>query len=61
MPNYDSDETDQLQSDTETNERWKASPGPPPDSWSDADGADEHGDWRFQIIGEEVDHQGNIK
>jgi histone-lysine N-methyltransferase SUV39H len=60
MPNYDSDDIDQLQSDAEGNERWRASE-PPPDPWGDVDGADEEGNWRFQIIGEEVDHEGNIK
>jgi hypothetical protein len=60
MPNYDSDDIDQLQSDSVGNQRWRASE-PPPDPWGDVDGADDEGNWRFQIIGEEVDYEGNIK
>ncbi|KAF8204624.1 hypothetical protein BJ912DRAFT_938881 [Pholiota molesta] len=41
MPNYDSDDIDQLQSDAEGNERWRASE-PPPDPWGDVRWDDWH-------------------
>ncbi|KAJ3507362.1 hypothetical protein NLJ89_g6347 [Agrocybe chaxingu] len=43
----------------EGQERWRASE-PPAESFSDAEGANENGEWRFDIIGEEVDHANEI-
>lgn len=60
MPEYDSDEIDQLQSDSKAKKRWRASE-PPPDPWGDVDGADAEGKWRYKIIGEEVDYEGDIR
>jgi len=40
-------------------ERWRASESPK-ESFSDAEGANEDGEWRYQIIGEEVRHDGKI-
>lgn len=40
-------------------ERWRASESPK-ESFSDAEGANEDGEWRYQIIGEEVRHDGTI-
>jgi hypothetical protein len=37
-------------------------PSPAPEeSFSDADGANSDGEWPLEIIGEEIDHYGNIK
>jgi len=40
-------------------ERWRASSAPV-ESFSDAEGANEDGEWMFQIIGEEVDETGHV-
>ncbi|KAF8958465.1 hypothetical protein BDZ97DRAFT_1841573, partial [Flammula alnicola] len=40
-------------------ERWRASE-PPEESFDGAEGADDNGEWRFQIIGEEVDYKGDL-
>ena len=40
-------------------ERWRASESPK-ESFSDAEGANEDGEWRYQVIGEEVRHDGTI-
>lgn len=41
-------------------ERWQRSPTPV-ESWSDAEGANSDGEWEIQIIGEEVDEEGNVR
>ncbi|RDB30047.1 Histone-lysine N-methyltransferase, H3 lysine-9 specific, partial [Hypsizygus marmoreus] len=41
-------------------EIWRPSPSPE-ETFSDAEGADGNGNWEVQIIGEEVDSQGNIR
>lgn len=41
-------------------ERWQRSPTPA-ESWSDAEGANSDGEWEIEIIGEEVDEEGNVR
>ena len=39
---------------------WRASESPV-ESFSDAEGADESGNWPVRIVGEEVDHTGEVR
>jgi hypothetical protein len=56
---YDSDPGPPSGGDEGGSERWRASE-PPKESFSDAEGANEDGEWLYQIIGEEVRHDGTI-
>jgi hypothetical protein len=56
---YDSDPGSPSREDEGGIERWRASESPK-ESFSDAEGANEDGEWRYQIIGEEVRHDGTI-
>jgi hypothetical protein len=56
---YDSDPGSPSRGDEGGIERWRASESPK-ESFSDAEGANEDGEWRYQIIGEEVRYDGTI-
>lgn len=56
---YDSDPGSPSRGDEDGIERWRASESPR-ESFSDAEGANEDGEWRYQIIGEEVRYDGTI-
>ncbi|KAF9480717.1 SET domain-containing protein [Pholiota conissans] len=55
MPRHDADDINESE-----RARWEPSPTPSDEPWDD-EGADADGNWRYEIIGEEVDWQGNIK
>ncbi|KAF8233816.1 SET domain-containing protein [Tricholoma matsutake] len=55
-----SDFSDLFGSDNEPSHLWCASESPA-ETFSDAEGADEDGNWRVQIIGEEVDGTGEVR
>lgn len=56
---YDSDPGSSSREDEGGIERWRASESPK-ESFSDAEGANEEGEWEYKIIGEEVRHDGTI-
>jgi len=56
---YDSDPGSPSGGEECGKERWRASESPK-ESFSDAEGANEDGEWRYQIIGEEVCHDGTV-
>ncbi|KIM46578.1 hypothetical protein M413DRAFT_65153 [Hebeloma cylindrosporum] len=56
---YDSDSESPKRGSDDFIERWRASESPK-ESFSDAEGANEDGEWGFQIISEEVRHDGKI-
>ena len=62
MTRSPSEDFSDLFSDTEPelSRFWRASESPV-ESFSDAEGADENGNWAVQIIGEEVDDTGKVR
>jgi histone-lysine N-methyltransferase SUV39H len=54
-------ESNQESSDSEDIEQMFMPSPPPEESFSDAEGANSDGEWPLEIIGEEIDHYGNIK